>query len=273
MHNFLIWLLAKREGPCEIAFLSFFHILYLAIILALTAVLVVYLKRHPEKRATALRHLSLTLIALYVSDIFLQPFVSSDFTMNIDKLPFHICTLMCPVSAFAQFNPKFAKFKEPIALLSIAGSLMYLVYPGNAIGDISPFCYKILQTFIYHGVLFAWGVNTLVSEEFVPSIRNWYKSLIGLSMVAAWATIGNFAYNTSYLGTDGLHHYDWFFLTGSSFSFILPPYLMPFAVIAAVFGTIMCIYGLYYLYMHVQSKKNTRAAEKTEAEEKTEVTV
>lgn len=270
MHNFLLWLLAKREGPCEIAFLSFFHILYLAIILSLTALLVVYLKKHPEKRNTALRHLSLTLIVLYVSDFFLQPFVSSDFTMNIDKLPFHICTLMCPVSAFAQFNPKFAKFKEPIALLAMAGSLMYLVYPGNAIGEISPFCYKILQTFIYHGVLFAWGVNTFLSEEFIPNIRNCYKALIGICMIAVWATIGNLSYNTSYLGNDDSHHYDWFFLTSSSFPFV-PPYLMPLAVIAAVFGTVMCLYGFYYLYVHILNKKRAKAT--ANAEEKTEATV
>ena len=253
MHNFLIWLLAKREGPCEIAFLSFFHILYLAIILALTAVLVVYLKRHPEKRTTALRHLSLTLIALYVSDIFLQPFVSSDFTMNIDKLPFHICTLMCPVSAFAQFNPKFAKFKEPIALLAIAGSLMYLVYPGNAIGEISPFCYKILQTFVYHGVTMAWGYVSLSTGAIKLNIKKCYHALIVICLIALWAAFGNAAYSSETV------HYDWFFITGSTFPFI-PAALMPLCAISAVFAVVMGVYGLYYLVMHFVDKKASKSA-------------
>ena len=264
MYNFLSWLLKTREGPLEIAFLSFFHILYLVIIVSLTIALAYYLNKHEDKKKPALRLLAYALVALYVSDFFLQPFVSSDFTMNIDKLPFHICTVLCPVVAFTEFNAKFDKIKEPVAFLAIVAPLMYLVYPGNAIGDISPFCYKILQTFIYHGVLFCWGLNTLASGQFVPNIRNWYKSLIGICMIAAWATVGNLTFNSSYLGNDpDAHHYDWFFLTGTTFPFV-PPYLMPLAVIAAVLGMVMIIYGLYYLYMHLYSKRSAKAEIKEE---------
>lgn len=271
MHNFLKWLLASREGPLEISFLSFFHILFLVIIVGLTIALAFYLNKHKEKMKPTLRFMVYALVALYVSDIFLQPFISDDFTMNIDKLPFHICTIMCPVVAFTEFNSKFDKFREPVAFLSIVAPLMYIVYPGNAIGDISPFCYKIIQTFVYHGLLFSWGFNTLASGQFVPNIRNCYKSLIGICLIAAWATIGNLSYNTSYLGNDpDAHHYDWFFLTGTTFPFV-PPYLMPLAVITAVFGVVMCVYGLYYLYMHILNKKNAKSPE--EAEEKVEATV
>lgn len=272
MHNFLKWLLQSREGPFEIAFLSFFHILYLAIVIGLTIALAFYLNKNKDKMKPTLRLMAYSLVILYVTDIFLQPFISSDFTMNIDKLPFHICTVLCPVVAFTEFNLKFDKIKEPVAILATVAPLMYLVYPGNAIGDISPFCYKIIQTFVYHGILFSWGVNTLASGQFVPNIKNCYKSLIGICMIAVWATVGNLSYNTSYLGNDpDASHYDWFFLTGSTFSFI-PPYLMPLAVIAAVFGVVMCVYGLYYLYMHILSKRNANNAAK-EAEEKTEALV
>jgi uncharacterized membrane protein len=261
MHNFLIWLLAKREGPCEIAFLSFFHILYLAIILALTAVLVVYLKRHPEKRTTALRHLSLTLIALYVSDIFLQPFVSSDFTMNIDKLPFHICTVLCPVSALVQFNRRFERFREPVSFLAIVGPLMYLVYPGTAIGSVSPFCYEIIQTFVFHGVLLAWGCLNISLGSVLPNIKNCYKALIGICMIAVWATIGNFTYGVPYNYSGSDPHFDWFFLTGSTFPFI-PRALMPVVVICAVFLMVLAIYGIYYLVRHIENKKKGAPEEK-----------
>lgn len=269
MHEFLVWLFAKREEPFEIAFLSFFHILFLVIIIGLTVALAFYLNKHPEKKQKALRVIAYSVVILYLGDFFIQPFFSSDFTMNIDKLPFHICTVLCPVVAFTQFNSKFEKFKEPVAILAITGPLMYLVYPGNAIGEISPFCYKILQTFIYHGLVFAWGVLTLASGQFVPRIKNWYKSLIGICLVAVWATIGNFAYNTSYLGNDpdAPQHFDWFFLTGTTFPF-LPPYILPFAVIAAVFGVAMCVYGIYYLYMHFYKKYMAK-----KSEEKTECNV
>ena len=269
MHNFLIHLLEKKEEPFEIAFLNVFHILYFAIILAFSIGLAFYIRKHSDKTESVLRALTYSLIVVYVADIFLQPFVSSDFTMNIDKLPFHLCTVLCPISAFVQFNKKFEKFAEPVAFLAAAASIMYIVYPGSAIGEISPFCYKILQTFIYHGLVFAWGVLTLASGQFVPRIKNWYKSLIGICLVAVWATIGNFAYNTSYLGNDpdAPQHFDWFFLTGTTFPF-LPPYILPFAVIAAVFGVTMCVYGIYYLYMHFYKKYMAK-----KSEEKTECNV
>ena len=76
--------------------------------------------------------------------------------MNVDKLPFHICTLLCPVIAFTQFNKRFACIKEPVAFLSVISPLMYIVYPGSALGTESPFCYEIIQTFVYHGVLLAY---------------------------------------------------------------------------------------------------------------------
>ena len=256
MHDLFLWLFKKREEPFEIAFLSFFHILYFVIIIGATLALAYYLNRHEEKRRPTLRRLAYAIVILYVADFFLQPFVTSDFTMNIDKLPFHVCTVLCPIVAFAEFNPRMKGFKEPIAILAIVGPLMYLVYPGNAIGEISPFCYKILQTFIYHGVLFSWGVNTLLSGEFIPHIKKCYKSLILILLMAVWATFGNLVYNTSYLGNDpDAEHFDWMFLTGSSFSF-LPPMLMPLASITAIFGVAVSVYGLYHLYAHLKNRKN-----------------
>ena len=261
MYNFMIWLFKSREEPFEIAFLNPFHLIYLAIIIGLTIGLAYYLKAHEEKKKPTLRILAYSLLIIYIADFFIQPFVSSDFTMNIDKLPFHICTVLCPIVAFTEFNKHFEKIKEPVAFLAIVAPLMYLVYPGSAIGEISPFCYKIIQTFVYHGILFSWGLNTLASGQFVPNIKNCYKSLIGIVMIAIWATLGNLAYNTSYLGVDCDWHYDWFFLTGTTFPFV-PPYLMPFAVIAAIFGMVMIIYGLYYAYVSLIAKREAKKAAK-----------
>ena len=271
MYNFLSWLFETRYGPLEIAFLNVFHILFFTIILGSTFALAFYLSKHEDKKNPTLRFIAYAIVALYISDFFIQPFMSSDFSMNIDKLPFHICTALCPIVAFTEFNSKFNKIKEPVAILAIVGPIMYLVYPGNAIGEISPFCYKILQTFIYHGMVFAWGVNTLASGQFIPHVKNCYKSLIGICCIAVWATIGNFAYNTSYLGNDpDASHFDWFFLTGSTFSF-LPPYLMPLGVIAAVFSVVMCIYGIYHLYMHIYNKRKVKNAALPEEKEECKV--
>ena len=263
MHNFLIKLLEKKTEPFEIAFLNVFHILFFVIILDFAISLAFHVKKHPEKSESTLRILAYTLIGIYVADIFLQPFVSSDFTMNIDKLPFHLCTVLCPIAAFVQFNKKFERFAEPVAFLAVAASLMYIVYPGNAIGEISPFCYKILQTFIYHGVLLSWAVATLASGKFTPKFKNCYKPLILLAILAVWATFGNFAYNTAYAGGDGNHHYDWLFLTGSSFG--MSPYIMPFLSIAAIYGTTLCVYGIYFGWVKIMAKVTANKAIKEAA--------
>ena len=263
MHNFLIHLLEKKEEPFEIAFLNVFHILYFAIILAFSIGLAFYIRNHSDKTESVLRALSYSLIVVYIADIFLQPFVSSDFTMNIDKLPFHLCTVLCPISAFVQFNKKFEKFAEPVAFLAAAASIMYIVYPGSAIGEISPFCYKILQTFIYHGILLAWAICTLASGKFTPKFKNCYKPLILLAILAVWATFGNFAYNTAYAGGDGNHHYDWLFLTGSSFG--MSPYIMPFLSIAAIYGTTLCVYGIYFGWIKIMAKMTANKAIKEAA--------
>jgi hypothetical protein len=182
--------------------------------------------------------------------------------MNVDKLPFHICTVLCPVLAFVQFNKRFERFSEPVAFLAMVGPMMYLVYPGGAIGDISPFCYKIIQTFVYHGLVFSWGFNMIATGRVKPSIkRGWWRALIGLLLVALWATLGNLSHNSN---VDGDPHYDWFFLTGSTFPFV-PKALMPLAVIVAVFSATMALYGVYYAVIAVKHRLSENDAEREQA--------
>lgn len=271
MRIFLIWLTESRTEPFDISFLSFWHILYIIIIVSATISLGIYLsKKGPEQSEKVLRILAYALVILYLGDFFVQP-LFRDGEMNVDKLPFHICTVLCPVVAFTTFNKKFQKIKEPVAFLAIVAPLMYITYPGTAIGDISPFCYEILQTFIYHGVLFCWGFSMLASKTVVPNIRNCYKAWVGIVMIAVWAFIGNFTYGVPYNYQDGDPHYDWFFLTGSTFPFV-PEWLMPFAVIAAVFGMVMIIYGIYYGFMSIKAKRAAKI-QIAQAEQKEEITV
>ena len=169
--------------------------------------------------------------------------------MNIDKLPFHICTLLCPIMVFVQFNKKLSFLKEPVAMLAIVAPMMYLCYPNGAVGDISPLCYKIMQAFLYHGLVFAWGLNMLSTRTVVPSIKRSWQSLVALICVAIWAALGNAIYSNSD------HEYDWFFLSGSAFPFVPAP-LMPVAVIGAIFGLVVVIYGLYYAFIAIKKKHN-----------------
>lgn len=136
--------------------------------------------------------------------------------------------------------------EEPIAFLSIISPLMYIVYPGSALGTQSPFCYEIMQTFFYHGLLLAYGVLMLTTRTVIPHMKNSYQSLIGICLTAVWAALGNIVYSEEGWGKG----YDWFFITGKTFPFV-PPVLMPLVVIACTFGMVLTIYGIYYLAVYI----------------------
>ena len=274
MRTFVLWLFEKRALPCEIDLFNFWHIFYLILIIAASITAGLFLKKATdEKKTKVFSVLAISLCALYAFDFFAIPLYNTYelangsllYTLDVDKLPFHICTVLCPVVAFVQFNKKCARFREPVAILAIVAPLMYLTYPGSAVGDLSAFCYKVIQTFLYHGVLLAWGYLNLATGVVRPVFKRCYKVLIGLCFIAAWAMLGNFVYSENPYNYDATPHYDWFFLTGSTFPFV-PKSLMPFAVIAAIFCVALMVYGIYYLVLRIQNGKGSATA--NEAEEK-----
>ena len=64
-----------------------------------------------SKKEKALRFLAYALVVSYLSDFFVHEFVYGG--LNTDKLPFHMCTVLCPVSCYAQFNRNGHKIAEP----------------------------------------------------------------------------------------------------------------------------------------------------------------
>ena len=153
------------------------------------------------------------------------------------KLPFNICTIMAVLVPFVQFNKKLKFIKPAIITLSVAASLMWMCYPGSALGGQPPFSYLIFQTFMYHGFLFAWGVlNLSLGLEKLRISRIWKEFCVILG-IFVWAWFGNTVYDGSQ---------NWFFIEESIFEF-LPDKIMPVMVISCVFGVCLVIYGAYYL--------------------------
>ena len=165
-----------------------------------------------------------------------MPLSDSYSGISIDKLPFHICTFMGVLVPFAQFNKAFAKIKAPIVTLSIAATLMWMCYPGSALGGQPPFCYLIFQTFMYHGLLFNWGVLNLSLGVVKLDIKKIWMEFCGILIILVWSMFGNAIYNDQ----------NWFFTKHSIFEFI-PDEIMPPVVVFCVFGTCLVVYGAYYL--------------------------
>lgn len=160
-------------------------------------------KKSPEKKEQALRFLAYALALSYFSDFFVHDFVYGE--MNMDKLPFHVCTVLCPLMLVAQFNHKGHKIIEPVTVLAVLGPMMYLCYPAS-IGDGEPWCYQAVQTMFFHGVLMAWGILNLALGKVELSWKRFWKVAVLLVSITLWAKLGNI-----------LLEHNWFFLNEDAF--------------------------------------------------------
>ena len=226
------------------------HIIYALVIAGGIVWAYMAFKDKPEDKKQGLfRFLAYALVISYIFDFFAHDFVYGG--LNMDKLPFHICTALCPIVAFVQFNKKFSKFVEPVSFLAIIGPLMYLVYPAS-IGSGEPWCYQAVQTMFYHGVLLAWGVLNIALKTFKPQIKNCWKALVLLVIITLWAKLGNVIYED----------YNWFFLEEDAFYIglvengIIPKWSLMIINPVAVFLTVLLIYGIYYGVIKLKSKNN-----------------
>lgn len=191
-----------------------------------------------DMKERVLRALAYTVVISYIFDFFTHDFVYGG--MNIDKLPFHLCTVMCPFIAFVQFNKKFERIREPVAVLAIVGTLMYITYPAN-VGDGEPWCYQAIQTMLFHGAELGWGILNLTFGRVKLSMKNIWKSAIGLGLVTLWAKFGNL-----------LFEHNWFFLEEDAFYLglvqngVIPRWSLMVLTPAGVFLVVFAIYGIYY---------------------------
>ena len=238
LREFLLKFFAP-EGKYDITLFSVWHILYIAVILGVIFSTALYLKNKPQKtKNKALSIYALTVITLYIADFFIMPLSEGDNAIDIDKLPFHFCTAMGVLVPFVQFNRRFARVKDAVCCLGLVTSLMYITYPGSALGGIPPFCYKVIQTFMFHGCLMGWGILCLTTGDVVLRFKKLWKVLVLMIATILWGTLGSHVYSTE------THIYDWCFVRGEMFSFV-PKLLMPLAVRGAVFGMCTVITGIY----------------------------
>lgn len=237
MKEFVRMLLSENNSELSIGLFDIWHFLYLFVILG-GGILLSFLFCHRDEQTKdkVLRIFAGLVIGLYIADFFLMPLSDTYNGIAQDKLPFHICTLMGVLTPFAQYNKKFSNIKHVIVILGMAGALMWMAYPGSALGGEPPFCYRIFQTFMYHGVLFIWGLLNLTLGTVKLDIKKIWMELCGILMLLVWAWIGNSLYDNQ----------NWFFIETSIFPF-LSDEIMPPVVVFCVFGVCLVIYGAYYL--------------------------
>lgn len=249
---FKLFEMSHFDTGITIAPFSLPHIIYLVLIFGGIIGAWFGSKSKPEqKKEKVLRFLAYALVFSYLSDFFVHEFVYGG--LNTDKLPFHICTVLCPLIAFAQFNHNGEKIKEPVAVLAVLAPMMYLCYPAS-VGTGEPWCYQAVQTMFYHGVLMAWGILSIALGAVKPDFRNIWKSALLLVGITLWAKLGNV-----------LMEHNWFFLEEDAFYIglvangIIPKWVLMIANPLVFFLAVLCVYGVCYA-VGKASKKNSPVA-------------
>lgn len=241
MKEFFAWLFSENNSDLKITLFNGWHIFYLLLIFGTGIVLTFLLKNKSQKaKNIACVVFAYLTIGLYIADFFIMPLSDSYNGISEYKLPFNICTIMAVMVPFVQFNKKFDKVKSVIVVLSVASSLMWMCYPGSALGGEPPFSYIIFQTFMYHGFLFIWGFLNLSLSQVELKIKKIWKEFVGILLILIWASFGNAIYGD----------WNWFFIQKSIFPF-LPDKIMPVMVVSTVFAVCLVVYGIYYLVNYI----------------------
>lgn len=249
---FKLFEMSHFDTGIQITPFSVAHIVYLVLIFGgIIAGWLLLRNKSVAKKEQVLRLLVYALVFSYLSDFFVHEFVYGG--LKTDKLPFHICTVLCPLAAIAQFNRKGHKILEPVAMLSVMAPMMYLCFPAS-VGEGEPWCYQAVQTMFFHGVQMAWGILTLALGAVKPDIKKSWKSGVLLVCITLWAKFGNI-----------LMEHNWFFLEEDAFYIglveggILPKWALMIINPIVFFLAVLALYGVCYGLRKLSNKKTPAA--------------
>ena len=243
MYEILNDLLCDKKSGEFFRCFGVWHLVYIT--LAAVAFTLIFLSLK-SKDKDAKDKVMLTLInisfGLYILDFFLMPFVYGE--IDIEKLPFHICTAMCVACFLSNHIERLKPLRVHFALLGFISNLVYLIYPAGVMWHAThPLSYRVVQTLIFHGIMSLYGLLTLVYDGKELSFKTCYRDLAVISGMTVWALVGNLLYNGE--AGEYSHFFNWFFVIRDPF-YILPaniaPFIMPFVNIGLFFGVEMLVY-------------------------------
>ena len=243
MFELLSNLLKDHKGEVIFNCFGFWHILFMILIFGGIITTVLVLKNKNQSIKDKAINLVINLVfGLYILDFFLMPLAYG--SIDIEKLPFHICTFSCVLCFLSRHNKFFEKYKLQFALLGLVGNIIYVIYPaGVGWYQVAPYSYRVIQTLLYHGLMTLYGILTITYDDVQLDWKKCYKDLIVIAIMAVWALFGNAVYNSE------VRVYNWFFVVQDPFN-ILPKeiarYLMPFIMIIIIFFVDILVYLSYF---------------------------
>lgn len=255
MYSFLNNILSDKKSGEIFTCFSPWHWFYILATIAVATGVIISLKDKDQKLKNARINLFIYIaFGLYIADFFLMPFAYGE--IDIEKLPFHICTITCVLCFVSRHNRWLANYRSHIAMLAFISNLVYLIYPAGVMWhQVHPLSYRVVQTLLFHSVMTIYGLLVFFFDEQKLEWKKCYRDVILLGGIVLWAILGNWLYNHEIGETARV--YNWFFVVRDPF-YILPkavaPYLMPFVNIVVFFA----VENLIYWIMYLLSKKGKR---------------
>lgn len=243
MYALLHELLADKKGGLIFTCFGLWHFLFLGIFLACSAAAVYYIYNIEEgKRGRVIDSVITIAFTVYIADFFLMPLAYG--YIDIEKLPFHVCTVTCVLCFLSRKSTRLRKYRVAFAAFGFLSNLVYLIYPAGVMWHaVHPLSYRVLQTFLFHGCMSVYGLLTLLFEAERQDGRRYLRDLCVICSVVLWAVLGNLMYNGTAEGYS--YFFNWFFVVRDPF-YLLPeriaPYVMPPLNAALFFGAERLVY-------------------------------
>ena len=255
MHSILRDLLMDQKGGITFHCFDAWHIGYILVFVSLAVWGAWYLRnKSAEKRSKVIGGFVTAAFVLYMADFFCMPLAYGE--INVEKLPFHVCTTMCIMCFISRHNKALEKYKLQFAVLGFVSNLVYLLYPAGVMWyEVHPLSYRAVQTLAFHGVMMGYGALVLIYESDGFVWKKCYRDLALVIIMTVWALLGNTMYNTA------AKMYNWFFVIQDPFAMFpieTSVYIMPGLNIVLFFGAEMLVYWVFRSLM----RKKDRAIKK-----------
>ena len=243
MYTHMNRLLADIKGGTIFKCFDIWHVCFIIFFVGVAIFMPFYLRNKDRMKIKSVIETFVNIaFGLYVADFFLMPFAYGQ--INIDKLPFHVCTTMCVMCFLSRRVGFLKKYKLQFATLGFVSNLVYLFYPAGMMWlNIHPLSYRVVQTLLFHGVMAVYGFLVLIYEREEFEWKKCYRDLIVVAGMAAWALFGNMMYSKEALT------YNWFFVVQDPFSMFplsISQYIMPFLNIALFFVVELLVHFIFY---------------------------
>ena len=228
MYQLLNSLLSDKKGGEVFLCFEIWHFLFIALTASVLAIVfcLLHKKSNEQKNRTTRTFINIA-FGLYVADFFLMPFAYGE--IDIEKLPFHICTVSCVLCFLSRHIKALEKYRVNIAMLAFISNLIYLIYPAGVMWhQVHPLSYRVIQTLLFHSIMTMYGLLVLVFDNQNLKWKYIHRDLALMSIITLWAVLGNILYN----GEAGKykHFFNWFFVVRDPF-YIIPEdiarYIMP----------------------------------------------